>query len=87
MTSTRTTSRVRERSGCSRLAPEEAEELSLRLVGGEPDHATLVGLDARLREDVLPPPGGRGPPERVRNHRPRVVAGRRRGPKPPGRLG
>ena len=35
------------------VALEEADELSLRLVG-ELDHATLVGLDAELREDVFP---------------------------------
>ena len=39
--------------GSLSVALEEAEELSLRLVG-EPDRATLVGLDARLREDVFP---------------------------------
>ncbi|HEU4831094.1 MAG TPA: diguanylate cyclase [Actinomycetota bacterium] len=39
--------------GLLSVALEEAEELSLRLVD-EPDHATLVGLDARLREDVFP---------------------------------
>src|SRR4029453_5994189 len=40
--------------GLLSVALDEAEELSLRLVGEEPDHATLVGLDARLREDVFP---------------------------------
>jgi diguanylate cyclase (GGDEF)-like protein len=39
--------------GSLSVALEEAEELSLRLVG-EADHATLVGLDAELREDVFP---------------------------------
>jgi hypothetical protein len=39
--------------GSLAVALEEAEELSLRLVG-EPDRATLVGLEAELREEVFP---------------------------------
>ena len=53
MTSTRTTSRGRERSGCSRL-PSRRPRSCPCASSTKPDHATLVGLDARLREDVFP---------------------------------
>lgn len=39
--------------GSLSVALDEAEQLSLRLVG-EHDRATLVGLDAKLGEDVFP---------------------------------